>query len=41
LATPDIHIHDRLIDECRGGSRRAQFRLYELYSKAMFTPLTG
>ena len=36
MATPDIHIHDRLIDECRGGSRRAQFRLYELYSKAMF-----
>ena len=36
MATPDIHIHDRLIDECRGGNRRAQFRLYELYSKAMF-----
>jgi len=36
LATPDIHIHDRLIDECREGNRRAQFRLYELYSKAMF-----
>jgi len=36
LATPDIHIHGRLIDECREGNRRAQFRLYELYSKAMF-----
>ncbi|HPO39638.1 MAG TPA: RNA polymerase sigma factor [Bacteroidales bacterium] len=36
MATPDIHIHDRLIDECREGNRRAQFRLYELYSKAMF-----
>jgi len=30
-----LHIHDSLIDECRRGSRRAQFRLYELYSKAM------
>ena len=36
MATPDIHIHDRLIDECLEGNRRAQFRLYELYSKAMF-----
>lgn len=36
MATPDIHIHGRLIDECREGNRRAQFRLYELYSKAMF-----
>ena len=35
MATPDLHIHDQLIDECRKGSRRAQFRLYELYSKAM------
>lgn len=30
-----MHIHDSLINECRKGSRRAQFRLYELYSKAM------
>lgn len=30
-----MHIHDDLINECRRGSRRAQFRLYELYSKAM------
>lgn len=36
MATPDLHIHDRLIDECRGGNRKAQFRLYELYSRAMF-----
>ncbi len=36
LATPDIHIHDALIEECRRGSRKAQFRLYELYAKAMF-----
>ena len=36
MSTPDLHIHDNLINECRNGSRRAQFRLYELYSKAMF-----
>jgi RNA polymerase sigma-70 factor (ECF subfamily) len=36
LATPDVHIHDTLIEECRRGSRKAQFRLYELYSRAMF-----
>jgi len=36
LAKPDLHIHDALIEECRRGSRRAQFRLYELYSRAMF-----
>ena len=31
-----MHIHDHLINECRKGNRKAQFRLYELYSKAMF-----
>jgi len=36
LAISDVHIHDTLIEECRRGSRKAQFRLYELYSKAMF-----
>jgi RNA polymerase sigma-70 factor (ECF subfamily) len=36
LAIPDVHIHDFLIEECRKGSRKAQFRLYELYSRAMF-----
>ncbi len=36
LAVPDLHIHDNLIEECRRGSRKAQFRLYELYSRAMF-----
>ena len=35
MATPELHIHEKLIEECRRGSRRAQFRLYELYSKAM------
>ncbi|MGE5349613.1 MAG: RNA polymerase sigma factor [Actinomycetota bacterium] len=36
MGTADLHIHDRLIEECRSGSRSAQFRLYELYSKAMY-----
>ncbi len=31
-----MQIHGDLIEECRRGSRRAQFRLYELYSRAMF-----
>ncbi len=31
-----MHIHENLVNECRRGSRKAQFRLYELYSKAMF-----
>ncbi len=31
-----MQIHGELIEECRRGSRRAQFRLYELYSRAMF-----
>ncbi|MDX9729112.1 MAG: RNA polymerase sigma factor [Bacteroidales bacterium] len=35
MATPGLHIHEKLIEECRRGSRKAQFRLYELYSKAM------
>jgi RNA polymerase sigma-70 factor (ECF subfamily) len=36
LNQPDLHIHKALIDECRKGSRKAQFRLYELYAKAMY-----
>jgi RNA polymerase sigma factor (sigma-70 family) len=36
LAIPDVHIHDTLVEECRRGSRKAQFRIYELYSRAMF-----
>jgi len=39
-----LHIHENLVNECRRGSRKAQFRLYELYSKAMFNTayrLTG
>ncbi|MDT8374036.1 MAG: RNA polymerase sigma factor [Bacteroidales bacterium] len=36
MSTADLQIQCDLIEECRRGSRRAQFRLYELYSKAMF-----
>jgi RNA polymerase sigma factor (sigma-70 family) len=32
----NIHIHAPLIEECRKGDRKAQFRLYDLYSRAMF-----
>ena len=32
----DIYIHAPLIEECRKGSSKAQFRLYNLYSKAMY-----
>jgi RNA polymerase sigma factor (sigma-70 family) len=33
---PDIHIHAPLIEECRKGSSKAQFMLYNQYSKAMY-----
>jgi RNA polymerase sigma-70 factor (ECF subfamily) len=32
----DVHIHAPLIEECKKGSSRAQFRLYNQYSKAMY-----
>ena len=32
----NIYIHAPLIEECRKGDRKAQFRLYEQYSRAMF-----
>jgi RNA polymerase sigma factor (sigma-70 family) len=32
----NIYIHAPLIEECRQGSSRAQFRLYNQYSKAMY-----
>jgi RNA polymerase sigma factor (sigma-70 family) len=32
----NIYIHAPLIEECRKGNRKAQFRLYEQYSRAMF-----
>jgi RNA polymerase sigma factor (sigma-70 family) len=36
LENLDIYIHAPLIEECRSGSSRAQYRLYNLYSKAMY-----
>jgi RNA polymerase sigma factor (sigma-70 family) len=32
----NIYIHAPLIEECRKGNSKAQFRLYEQYSKAMY-----
>jgi RNA polymerase sigma factor (sigma-70 family) len=32
----NIYIHAPIIEECRNGSSKAQFRLYSLYSKAMY-----
>jgi RNA polymerase sigma factor (sigma-70 family) len=32
----NIYIHAPLIEECRKGNSRAQFRLYNQYSKAMY-----
>jgi RNA polymerase sigma-70 factor (ECF subfamily) len=32
----DLNIHAPIIEECRKGNSRAQFRLYNQYSKAMF-----
>jgi RNA polymerase sigma-70 factor (ECF subfamily) len=34
--SPDINIHAPLIEECRKGISRAQFTLYNQYSKAMY-----
>lgn len=36
MSQTDLNIHEALIDECRRGNRKAQFRLYELYSRAMY-----
>jgi RNA polymerase sigma factor (sigma-70 family) len=30
------YLHNALIEECKNGSRKAQFRIYKLYSKAMY-----
>lgn len=32
----NVYIHAPLIEECRRGNSKAQFRLYEQYSKAMY-----
>jgi RNA polymerase sigma factor (sigma-70 family) len=31
------NIHQELIDQCRAGDRQAQFRLYKLYYKSMYS----
>jgi RNA polymerase sigma factor (sigma-70 family) len=36
VSYPDLNIETPLIDECRKGSIRAQYKLYNQYSKAMF-----
>ena len=38
MRSPDKYqnIHQKLIDECLKGDRRAQFKIYKLYYKAMF-----
>ncbi len=36
MNSQDLHIHSPLVEECRKGNRKAQFKLYNLYSKAMF-----
>ena len=33
--TQNIDIHSHLIDQCKSGDRRAQYQLYNLYSKQM------
>jgi len=30
------YLHNALVEECKNGSRKAQFRIYKLYSKAMY-----
>jgi RNA polymerase sigma factor (sigma-70 family) len=37
LETPYQNIHQDLIDECRKGDRKAQFQLYRLYYKSMYS----
>lgn len=36
METTYIDIHTGLVEECRQGSRKAQFELYKLYSNAMY-----
>ncbi len=36
MTESELKIHAPLIEQCRKGSREAQFLLYNLYSKAMF-----
>jgi RNA polymerase sigma-70 factor (ECF subfamily) len=36
LATNEPDIHQQLIEKCREGDTKSQYRLYKLYSKAMY-----
>ncbi len=36
MAKQELDIHRKLIEQCRKGDSRAQYRLYRLYSKAMY-----
>ena len=36
VESKELNIHAPLIEECRKGDSKAQFRLYNLYNKAMF-----
>ena len=36
LGKHDLNIHRKLIEKCRTGDARSQYRLYKLYSKAMY-----
>ncbi|HUX59585.1 MAG TPA: RNA polymerase sigma factor [Bacteroidales bacterium] len=36
MANINVYIHAPLIEECRKGNSKAQFRLYNQYSKAMY-----
>lgn len=40
MSTLDVHIHAELVEACKQGDRLAQFRLYKLYSRAMFNICT-
>ncbi len=36
MAASTLNIHQELIDKCRDNDRVAQYRIYQLYNKAMF-----
>ncbi len=40
LSDTSVHIHSELIEACKRGERKAQFKLYQLYARAMFNICT-
>lgn len=40
LSETYVHIHADLIEACKRGERKAQYKLYQLYSRAMFNICT-